>query len=99
MERIYNFKAEYTKYIAEPALGESGVGGAMAVYGAFDAIVRRSISTAQGLAVCFNRSCVFVSPYVSLPAVLMVMLVAVCISVVGFLFLTLMVEKAFSCAD
>ncbi|GMP50730.1 hypothetical protein CsSME_00017229 [Camellia sinensis var. sinensis] len=30
--------AEYTKYIAEPALGESGVGGAMAVYGAFDAI-------------------------------------------------------------
>ncbi|KAF5956053.1 hypothetical protein HYC85_008909 [Camellia sinensis] len=38
MERIYNFKAEYTKYIAEPALGESSVGGAMAVYGAFDAI-------------------------------------------------------------
>ncbi|CAL5433864.1 unnamed protein product [Camellia sinensis] len=31
--------AEYTKYIAEPALGESGVGGAMAVYWAFDAIV------------------------------------------------------------
>ncbi|CAL5437498.1 unnamed protein product [Camellia sinensis] len=31
--------AECTKYIAEPALGESGVGGAMAVYGAFDAIV------------------------------------------------------------
>ncbi|CAL5429986.1 unnamed protein product [Camellia sinensis] len=30
--------AEYTKYIAEPALGESGVGGAMAVYWAFDAI-------------------------------------------------------------
>ncbi|CAL5357774.1 unnamed protein product [Camellia sinensis] len=30
--------AECTKYIAKPALGESGVGGAMAVYGAFDAI-------------------------------------------------------------
>ncbi|CAL5437576.1 unnamed protein product [Camellia sinensis] len=30
--------AECTKYIAEPALGESGVGGAMAAYGAFDAI-------------------------------------------------------------
>ncbi|CAL5333383.1 unnamed protein product [Camellia sinensis] len=30
--------AEYTKYIIEPALGESSVGGAMAVYGAFDAI-------------------------------------------------------------
>ncbi|CAL5437540.1 unnamed protein product [Camellia sinensis] len=51
--------AECTKYIAEPALGESGVGGAMAVYGAFDAIVRRSICTAQGLAMCFDRSCVF----------------------------------------
>ncbi|CAL5357822.1 unnamed protein product [Camellia sinensis] len=116
--------AECTKYIAEPALGESGVGGAMAAYGAFDAIVivtsgvlgilypllmaaalgigdgifntqlnallgmlfkhdmRRSICTAQGLAMCFDRNCVFF-----------------CIYVGGFLFLTLMVEKAFSCAD
>ncbi|KAF5953932.1 hypothetical protein HYC85_006788 [Camellia sinensis] len=41
MERIHNFRAEYTKYIAEPTLGESGVGGAMAVYGAFDAIFFR----------------------------------------------------------
>ncbi|THG06522.1 hypothetical protein TEA_017686 [Camellia sinensis var. sinensis] len=41
----------------------------------------------------------FVSPYISLHAVLVVMLVAVCISVVGFLFLTLMVEKAFSFVD
>lgn len=30
---------EFTKDIITPALGESGVGGAMAVYGAFDAIV------------------------------------------------------------
>ncbi|KAF5196980.1 unc-93-like protein [Thalictrum thalictroides] len=30
--------AEFTKYIVEPALGVSGVGGSMAVYGAFDAI-------------------------------------------------------------
>ncbi|CAL5357802.1 unnamed protein product [Camellia sinensis] len=115
--------AECTKYIAEPALGESGVGGAMAVYGAFDAIfvtsgvlgilypllmaaalgigdgifntqlnallgmlfkhdMRRSICTAQGLAMCFDRNCVFF-----------------CIYVGGFLFLILMVEKAFSCAD
>ncbi|GMP96520.1 hypothetical protein CsSME_00045142 [Camellia sinensis var. sinensis] len=37
--RLYQILlAEYTKYIAEPALGESGVGGAMAVYWAFDAI-------------------------------------------------------------
>ncbi|XP_028081780.1 UNC93-like protein 3 [Camellia sinensis] len=176
MERIYNFKAEYTKYIAEPALGESSVGGAMAVYGAFDAICSLAMGQLTSglksitLIVCvgafiqltvllwlllkysvtsvvlgilypllmaaalgigdgiFNTKlntflgmlykhdmegafaqlkvwqCVsitvvfFVSPYVSLPAMLMVMLVAVCISVVGSLFLTLMVEKAFSCA-
>lgn len=30
--------ADYTKEIVEPVLGEAGVGGAMAVYGAFDAI-------------------------------------------------------------
>ncbi|GMH10158.1 hypothetical protein Nepgr_011999 [Nepenthes gracilis] len=30
--------AEFTKKIVQPALGESGVGGLMAVYGAFDAI-------------------------------------------------------------
>ncbi|KAK9154259.1 hypothetical protein Sjap_001739 [Stephania japonica] len=30
--------AEYTKHIVRPAIGESGVGGAMAVYGAFDAV-------------------------------------------------------------
>ncbi|KAF5936682.1 hypothetical protein HYC85_024188 [Camellia sinensis] len=35
--------AECTKYIAEPALGESGVGGAMAAYGAFDAIVSMAL--------------------------------------------------------
>lgn len=34
-----HFRAEYTKFIVEPVLGEAGVGGAMAVYGAFDAIV------------------------------------------------------------
>jgi hypothetical protein len=32
-------RAEFTKDVVTPALGESGVGGAMAVYGAFDAIV------------------------------------------------------------
>lgn len=30
--------AEFTKYFVQPYLGESGVGGAMAVYGVFDAI-------------------------------------------------------------
>ncbi|KAF5953783.1 hypothetical protein HYC85_006639 [Camellia sinensis] len=169
--------AEYTKYIVEPALGESGVGGAMAVYGAFDAICSLAMGRltsglkSMTLIVCagafiqlivllwlllkysvtsgvlgilypllmaaalgigdgiFNTQlnallgmlfkhdmegafaqlkvwqCVsiavvfFVSPYISLHAVLVVMLVAVCISVVGFLFLTLMVEKAFSFVD
>ncbi|XP_039059445.1 UNC93-like protein 3 isoform X4 [Hibiscus syriacus] len=32
--------AEYTKDVVNPTLGEAGVGGAMAVYGAFDAIMR-----------------------------------------------------------
>ncbi|GMP96572.1 hypothetical protein CsSME_00045145 [Camellia sinensis var. sinensis] len=169
--------AEYTKYIAEPALGESGVGGAMAVYWAFDAICSLAMGRLTSglksitLIVCagafiqlivllwlllkysvtsgvlgilyplimaaalgigdgiFNTQlnallgmlfkhdmegafaqlkvwqCVsiavvfFVSPYISLHAMLVVMLVAVCISVGGFLFLILMVEKAFSCAD
>lgn len=33
------FRAEYTKEIVNPVLGEQGVGGAMAIYGVFDAIV------------------------------------------------------------
>lgn len=36
---FFFLRAEFTKDIVKPALGESGVGGAMAVYGAFDAIV------------------------------------------------------------
>lgn len=32
-------RAEFTKKIVKPALGESGIGGSMAVYGAADAIV------------------------------------------------------------
>ncbi|XP_057514019.1 UNC93-like protein 3 isoform X3 [Actinidia eriantha] len=38
MECVYHFRAEFTKYIVEPVLGISGVGGAMAAYGAVDAI-------------------------------------------------------------
>nr|GLL25808.1 UNC93-like protein 3 [Ipomoea trifida] len=30
--------AEFTKYLVQPKMGESGVGGAMAIYGLFDAI-------------------------------------------------------------
>lgn len=41
----------------------------------------------------------FMSPYISLLAMLVVMVAAVCIAVVGFLFLTLQVEKAFSSHD
>ncbi|KAF9592123.1 hypothetical protein IFM89_011961 [Coptis chinensis] len=39
--------AEFTKYIVTPALGVSGVGGSMAVYGAFDAIVSMRIDSKQ----------------------------------------------------
>ncbi|KAF8402860.1 hypothetical protein HHK36_010951 [Tetracentron sinense] len=40
--------AEFTKYIVKPALGVSGVGGSMAVYGAFDALVNWMCSVAAG---------------------------------------------------
>lgn len=40
---FYYFRAEFTKDIVEPALGVSGVAGAMVVYGAFDAIVSMGI--------------------------------------------------------
>ncbi|KAL7169942.1 hypothetical protein ACSBR2_034902 [Camellia fascicularis] len=166
--------AEFTKDIVKPALGVSGVGGAMAVYGAFDAIcslavgrltsglksvtliisagafiqiivlicllLKYSVSSevlgtiypyliaatwgigdgvfntqlsallgmlfkhdmegafaqlkvwqSASMAVVF-----FVSPYISLLAMLVVMLVAVCMSMAGFLLLSLRVEKAFS---
>ena len=43
VECVYHFRAEFTKYIVEPALGISGVGGAMAAYGVFDAIVSMAI--------------------------------------------------------
>lgn len=33
------YRAEFTKEIVTPAIGVSGVGGAMAVYGALDAVV------------------------------------------------------------
>lgn len=36
---FFPYRAEYTKQIVKPSLGERGVGGAMAVYGVFDAIV------------------------------------------------------------
>lgn len=36
---FFLLRAEYTKEIVKPVLGERGVGGAMAVYGVFDAIV------------------------------------------------------------
>ncbi|CAH1437379.1 unnamed protein product [Lactuca virosa] len=35
---IIHCRAEFTKFFVQPSLGESGVGGAMGVYGVFDAI-------------------------------------------------------------
>ncbi|KAJ4704708.1 UNC93-like protein 3 [Melia azedarach] len=165
--------AEFTNKIVTPALGVSGVGGAMAVYGAFDAIcslaagrltsglssitfivsgglvvqaivflwvllkysltsgvlgtlypllmaallgigdgvLNTQLSALLGLlfkhdtegafaqlkvwqsasiAVVF-----FIYPYISLEAMLIIMLTGIFVSLVGFLFLTLLVEKAF----
>uniref|UniRef100_A0A5B7AEU8 Putative UNC93-like protein 3 n=1 Tax=Davidia involucrata TaxID=16924 RepID=A0A5B7AEU8_DAVIN len=166
--------AEFTKYIVTPALGVSGVGGAMAVYGAFDAIcslaagrftsgltsitlivsggafvqaivllwLLLSYSITGGvlriiyplliaaiwgigdgvfntqlsalLGILFKHDTegafaqfklwqsasmavvFFMSPYISLQAMLLVMLAALLVSVAAFLFLTLQVERAFS---
>ncbi|KAL6574717.1 hypothetical protein OROMI_012002 [Orobanche minor] len=167
--------AEYTKEIVKPTLGERGVGGAMAVYGLFDAVsslacgrltsglssitvivsggaliqlivlvwVLLKYSVGGGvlgtlvplligalwgigegvfntqisalLGILFKHNLegafaqlkmwqsvsvaviFFISTSLSLQTMVVIMLVALCISVVGFLFLTLKVEKAFSC--
>ncbi|GAV62696.1 UNC-93 domain-containing protein [Cephalotus follicularis] len=166
--------AEFTKDIVKPALGESGVGGAMAVYGAFDALcslgagrltsglssitfivsggaiaqaviflwILLKYSLTSGVlgvvypllmaailgigdgvfntqlnalvGILFKRDTegafaqlkvwqsasisvvFFVSPYISLHAMLIIMLATICLSMAGFLFLTLQVEETFS---
>ncbi|KAH9672213.1 UNC93-like protein 3 [Citrus sinensis] len=165
--------AEFTKEIVTPALGVSGVGGAMAVYGAFDAIcslaagrlttglpsitfivsggaiaqvvvflwilinyrvtsgvlgtlyplimaallgigdgvLNTQLSALLGILFkhdtegafaqlkvwqCASIAVVFfIGPYISLQAMLIVMVVGICVSLVGILFLTIQVEKAF----
>ncbi|KAI3474075.1 hypothetical protein Pfo_028863 [Paulownia fortunei] len=166
--------AEYTKEIVKPTLGERGVGGAMAVYGVFDAIsslaagrltsglssitiivsggaliqlivllwllLKYSVSggllgtllplligalwgfgdgvfntqLSALLGILFKHDLegafaqlklwqsasiavvFFISTSISLQTMVVIMLVALCISVAGFLFLTLKVEKAFA---
>ncbi|KAH6762443.1 Major facilitator superfamily protein [Perilla frutescens var. hirtella] len=166
--------AEYTKEIVNPVLGEQGVGGAMAIYGVFDAIsslaagrltsdlssitlivsggvfiqlivllwLLLNYSVTGGLlgtllplligalwgigdgvlntqlsallGILFKHDLegafaqlklwqsasiavvFFISTSISFQAMLIIMLVALCISVAGFLFLTLNVEKAFA---
>lgn len=166
--------AEFTKYIVQPTMGESGVGGAMAVYGVFDAICSlvaghftfglSSISiivsggalvqgavlvwillahsvTAGALGILYPLLVAalwgigdgvlntqlsallgilfkddlegafaqlklwqsfaiaivfFLAPYISLQTMVVIMFVALCFSALGFLFLTLKVERAFS---
>ncbi|KAK6943687.1 Ion channel regulatory protein, UNC-93 [Dillenia turbinata] len=164
--------AEFTKYVVTPALGVSGVGGSMAVYGAFDALCSLAAgrltsglssitfivsggafvqfvvilwlllkySTSSGilgvlyplvmaamlgigdgifntqlsalLGLLFKHDTegafaqlkvwqsgaiavvFFISPHISMSAMLVVMVAALCIAVSGFLFLTLRMEKA-----
>ncbi|KAJ4851170.1 hypothetical protein Tsubulata_035695, partial [Turnera subulata] len=87
--------AEFTKEIVTPAIGVSGVGGSMAVYGAFDAIegafAQLKVWQSASIAVVF-----FLSPYITLHAMLVIMLVGICASLAGFLFLILRVEKVLS---
>ncbi|XP_043698830.1 UNC93-like protein 3 [Telopea speciosissima] len=169
--------AEFTKYVVTPALGVSGIGGAMAVYGAFDvassltagrftsglpsitfivaggafiqvivllwlllkyrltsgvlgfvypllmsamlgigngifntqlnallgmlfrhdmegAFAQLKVWQSATVAVVF-----FLSPYITFLSMLVLMLAALCLSVAGFLFLTLQVEKAFTSTE
>ncbi|KAK4478577.1 hypothetical protein RD792_014063 [Penstemon davidsonii] len=166
--------AEYTKEIVKPSLGERGVGGAMAVYGVFDAIsslaAGRLTSGLSSITIIVSGGALiqlivlvwlllgysvttgvlgkflplligalwgigdgvfntqlsallgllfkhdlegafaqlklwqsatiavvfFISTSISLQTMLVIMLVVLCISVAGFLFLTIKVEKAFS---
>ncbi|KAF6143222.1 hypothetical protein GIB67_038063 [Kingdonia uniflora] len=154
--------AEFTKEIVSPALGVPGVGGSMAVYGAFDAICSliagrftsdlSSITLIVSGGALIQPNCgtiwsiypllmaamlgigdgvfntqlsavlgmlfrhdtegafaqfkvwqsatiavvFFVSPYITLQTMLLVMLASVVIAVAAFLFLTVHLEKAFS---
>jgi hypothetical protein len=166
--------AEYTKFIVQPFLGEAGVGGSMAVYGAFDALcsiaagrftsglssitiivcggavvqaiaylwlllgysastgalsviyplmIAAMLGIGDGvlntqlsalLAMLFKNDTegafaqlklwqsasiavvFFISPYITLQTMLIVMIAAVLLAVAGFLFLSLKLEKAFS---
>ncbi|XP_047330266.1 UNC93-like protein 3 [Impatiens glandulifera] len=163
--------AEFTKFIVKPTLGESGVGGAMAVYGAFNSLcslfVGRLTSGLQSitwivaagaslqsialitvlfpfsvtsgvmyplivaailgigdgvfntqlnalLAMLFKHDMegafshfklwqsgaiavvFFLSPYISMQTMVVIMLVSICISMFGFFILVLKVEAAFS---
>ncbi|TQE01724.1 hypothetical protein C1H46_012668 [Malus baccata] len=132
---------EFTKYIVKPMLGMSGVGGEMAVYGAFDAVsitlivtggtlvhaaifiwlllFLQSHSSSSGLVGIMNLLIMsallgigngvfntqltfaqlkvwqcgavalifFISPYISLQAILVLTLSAICLSYASFLFL------------
>uniref|UniRef100_A0A0E0JBB2 UNC93-like protein 3 n=1 Tax=Oryza nivara TaxID=4536 RepID=A0A0E0JBB2_ORYNI len=97
--------AVFTKNIVTPVLGVSGVGGAMAIYGAADAVLSallgllfedvKEAAFAQwrvwqsgAIAVIF-----FLSPNITLQAMLILMAIALIISFGSFLLLTLVVEK------
>ncbi|XP_020101522.1 UNC93-like protein 3 [Ananas comosus] len=166
--------AEYTKEIVTPALGISGVGGAMAVYGAADAVcslvagrftsgvqsitfivsggvflqalvlfwlllgyststgvlgsvypllmgailgigdgvLNTQLSALLGLLFKNDKEAAFaqlkvwqsasiaviffLSPYITLQAMLILMVAVLCVSVAGFLFLTIVVERSFA---
>ena len=45
VNEILFHRAEFTKYVVTPAIGVSGVGSAMAAYGAFDGIVSMQMQT------------------------------------------------------
>ncbi|MFQ6648201.1 hypothetical protein Gotur_021191, partial [Gossypium turneri] len=91
----WNFRADYTKDVVNPILGEAGVGGAMAVYGAFDAIRVLGkvypLLMAALLGIGDGGSAIvvvfFMNLVVTLQTMAVIMLAAIFVSLVPFMYL------------
>ncbi|KAG4152398.1 hypothetical protein ERO13_D04G119800v2 [Gossypium hirsutum] len=114
--------ADYTKDVVNPILGEAGVGGAMAVYGAFyairvlgkvypllmaallgigDGVLNMQLSALHVLLSKHDMGSAivvvfFMNPVVTLQTMAVIMLAAIFVSLVPFMYLIVKVENAFS---
>ncbi|TYG74001.1 hypothetical protein ES288_D04G147300v1 [Gossypium darwinii] len=114
--------ADYTKDVVNPILGEAGVGGAMAVYGALyairvlgkvypllmaallgigDGVLNMQLSALHVLLSKHDMGSAivvvfFMNPVVTLQTMAVIMLAAIFVSLVPFMYLIVKVENAFS---